>query len=61
MDGNGRLVGEPLSMGGEFCSVHAKPFCAKPTRIDDFERLVIFMLDLETTGTDVSQDRLNII
>ena len=60
VDNNGSLVGEPLYRGGEFCSVHAKPFCTKPTQINDFGRLVIFMLDLETTGTDVSQDMINI-
>ena len=60
VDGNGRVVAEPLRNGGEFCALHAKPFCTKATQLDDCGRLVIFMLDLETTGTDVSQDIINI-
>jgi len=42
VDNNGRVVAEPLCRGGEFCSLHAKPFCTKPTEIDNFGRLVIF-------------------
>ena len=57
-DNNGRVVAKPLCRGGEFCSLHAKPFCTKPTQMDDYKRLVIFILDLETTGTDILQDRI---
>ena len=58
VDNNGRVVAEPLCRGGEFCSLHAKPFCTKPTQMDDYKQLVIFILDLETTGTDILQDRI---
>ncbi len=58
IDNNDRVVAEPLRRGGEFCALHAKPFCTKPTQMDDYKRLVIFILDLETTGTDISQDRI---
>ena len=58
VDNNGRFVGEPLSRGGEFCSLHAKPFCTKPTEMNNFGRLVIFMLDLETTGVNITKDRI---
>ena len=57
-DNNGRVVAEPLCRGGEFCSLHAKPFCTKPTQMDDYKRLVIVILDLETTGTDILHDRI---
>ena len=55
-DDHGRLVAEPLLKGGGCCLFHAKPFCTKATQVDDFERLVIFILDLETTGVDVTKD-----
>jgi len=49
-DDHGRLVAEPLLKGGEFCLLHAKPFCTKAAQVDDIERLLILILDLETTG-----------
>ena len=58
IDNDGRVVAEPLRRGGEFCALHAKPFCTKPTQMDDYKRLVIFILDLATTGTDILQDRI---
>ena len=58
IDSDGRVVAEPLRRGGEFCALHAKPFCTKPIQMDDYKRLVIFILDLETTGTDISPDRI---
>ena len=58
IDSDGRVVAEPLRRGGKFCALHARPFCTKPTQMDDYKRLVIFILDLETTGTDISQDRI---
>ena len=51
IDNDGRVVAEPLRRGGEFCALHAKPFCTKPTQMDDFEQLVIFM--------HISQDIIN--
>ena len=55
IDSDGRVVAEPLRRGGEFCALHAKPFCTKPTQMDDYKRLAIFILDLATTGTDTSR------
>ena len=57
-DNSGRSVAGPLCRGGEYCLFHAKPFCTRLAREDDFERLLIFVLDLETTGTDVARDRI---
>ena len=58
IDNDGRVVAEPLRRGGDFCALHAKPFCTKATKVDDFERLLIFILDLETTGVNVTKDRI---
>ena len=52
----GRLVAEPLLKGSEYCLLHAKPFCTKTAQVDDIDRLFIFILDLETTGIDVTKD-----
>jgi len=57
-DDRGRLVAEPLLKGGGCCLSHAKPFCTEATQVGDFERLVIFILDLESTGVDVTKDRI---
>ena len=54
----GRLVAEPLLKGSEYCLLHAKPFCTKTAQVDDIDRLLIFILDLETTGIDVTKDRI---
>ena len=43
VDNNGRVVAQPLCRGGEFCTIHAKPFCTQQTQINDVERQVIFM------------------
>jgi len=56
-DDHGRLVAGPLQKGGELCLIHAKPFCTRPTQLD-FNRMVVFMLDLETTGVDIENDRV---
>ena len=50
VDDNGRLVAAPLCRGGDFRALHAKPFCVKPIILDNFERMVVLILDLETTG-----------
>ena len=57
-DNSGRSVAGPLCRGGEYCLFHAKPFCTSLAREDDFERLVPFVIDLETTGTDIAHDRI---
>jgi len=58
VDDSGRLVAAPLCRGGDFCAFHAKPFCVKPILLDNFESMVVFILDLETTGIDIVQDRV---
>ena len=58
VDNNGRIVAEPLCRGGEFCALHAKPFCTKPTEMNNFGQLVIFMLDVETTGVNITKYRI---
>ncbi len=34
-DDRGRLVAQPLRCGGEFCALHAKPFCVRPAQVDE--------------------------
>ena len=55
VDDNGRLVAAPLCRGGDFCVLHAKPLCVKPILLDNFESMVVFILDLETTGVDITK------
>ena len=55
-DDAGRLVAAPLRRGSPFCLFHARPFAhvlAPPTG-----PLALVFLDLETTGVDVSRDRI---
>ncbi len=54
---SGRLVGEPLQRGGDYCLYHAKPFCTQPADAADASAIVI-LLDLETTGVSVGCDRI---
>ena len=58
VDDTGRHIAGPLCRGGDFCALHAKPFCTKPSQVDNFERLALFILDLETTGVDITKDRI---
>ena len=51
VDDNGRLVAAPLCRGRDFCALHAKPFCVKPLLLDNFERMVVFILGSETLGS----------
>ena len=53
----GRCVGEPLKRGGDHCLFHAKPFCTEPVEVDA-KSLVVVLLDLETTGTDIGCARI---
>jgi hypothetical protein len=55
-DSNGRLVAGPLRCGSPFCLLHAKPFTHVPAVATG--PLVLLMLDLETTGVDVSRCRI---
>ena len=53
---SGTLVPGPLLKGGEYCLLHAKPFLTKASEVDDFEQMVIFVVNLETTGTDITKE-----
>ena len=53
-DDQGRDVADLLRNGSEFCRFHAKPFCTKPVQIDEYDNMVVIILDLETTGVAVS-------
>ena len=55
-DSNGRPVAGPLRRGSPFCLLHAKPFTHFPAVATG--PLVLLMLDLETTGVDVSRCRI---
>ena len=55
---SGTLVAGPLLKGGDYCLLHAKPFLTKASRVEDFEQIVIIILDLETTGIDKTKDRV---
>ena len=51
----GRDVAEPLRRGGNHCMFHARPFCTLPA--EEFTgAAIILMLDLETSGLDVTRD-----
>ena len=53
---SGTLVAGPLLKGREYCLLHAKPFLTKASEVEDFEQIVIFVVDLETTGTDITKE-----
>ena len=55
-DSNGRLVAGPLRRGSPCCLFHSRPFIHFPANTS--KTLVLLLLDLETTGTDVSQCRI---
>ena len=55
-DDRGRLIGAPLLHGGNYCRLHARPFCAFPADFDG--PAVILLLDVETTGVDVASDQI---
>ena len=51
----GRDVAEPLRRGGLHCAFHARPFCTKPA--EEFTgAAIVRLLDLETSGLDVTRD-----
>ena len=56
-DERGRDVALPLRRGGDRCIFHARPFNCCPVK--DFNGpLVTLFIDLETSGTDVANDRI---
>ena len=56
-DERGRLVADPLRLGGTFCRFHARPFVTQC--VEHFDGpAVVFFLDLETTGVDVASDQI---
>ena len=56
VDSNGRLVAGPLRRGSPYCLLHAKPFMHYPAVPTG--PIVLLLLDLETTGTDVGRCRI---
>ena len=51
----GRDVAEPLRRGGNHCAFHARPFCTRPA--EEFTgAAIVLLLDLETSGLDVSRN-----
>ena len=54
---SGTPVAGPLLKGGDYCLLHAKPFLTKTYQVEDCEQMVRFVVDLETTGTDITKDR----
>ena len=56
LDAAGRSVAAPLRRGSPFCLFHARPFCTLPAIVEG--PIVIVYLDLETTGVDVSRNRI---
>ncbi len=55
-DEHGRLVAEPLQRGGRFCIFHTRTFCTRHSAPP--KNILLVVLDLETTGTDVAEDRI---
>ena len=56
-DDKGTLVALPLQRGGDYCALHAKPFCTRPADVDASRATVLVFLDLETCGVDIARDR----
>ena len=56
VDSLGKLVAEPLRRGCPYCRFHIRPFSHAPAIVSG--HLLLFFLDLETTGTDVSNCRI---
>ena len=56
LDSLGKQVAEPLRRGCSFCRFHIRPFSHAPATV--LGPTLLFFLDLETTGTDVSSCRI---
>ena len=56
LDDRGRLVGAPLAFGAPCCSLHGRPFSARPVIPDG--QLVAFCIDFEATGVIPTFDRV---
>ena len=56
LDDRGRLVGAPLAFGAPCCSLHGRPFSARPVIPDG--QLVAFCIDFEATGVTPTFDRV---
>ena len=55
-DACGRSVAAPLRRGSPFCLFHVRPFSTQPARPSG--PIVVFYIDLETTGVEVWRDRI---
>ena len=56
LDSSGRSVAAPLRKGSPLCLLHARPFSTQQASIEG--PIVVVYIDLETTGIDVSRDRI---
>ena len=56
LDSSGRSVAASLRKGSPFCLLHARPFSTQQASIEG--PIVVVYIDLETTGIDVSRDRI---
>ena len=54
----GHLVSEPLRRGGRYCAIHCPTFCTNPVSLNAGCEVLLVILDLETTGVDVVNDRI---
>ena len=52
----GREVAEPLRRGGDHCLFHSQPFATRPADCEG--AIILVFIDLESTGLDLSLDRV---
>ena len=55
-DATGRLVSGPLRQGSRLCLLHLELFCTE--HVADPSEVIVFFLDLETSGLDVLHDEV---
>ena len=55
-DSAGHLVAGPLRQGSRVCLLHLQLFCTEP--VSTLDNVMVFFLDLETSGLDVLHDEV---
>ena len=55
---DGKLLAGPLKDGADCCRVHLDIFCASALAVPDPEPPLLFFIDFETTGLDVTKDQI---